>query len=189
MRETVHTPSLQSVRPSVEDQFGFAEINMLDFNDLYAGKICAALDKQHPRDLYDVKLLLENEGISDELKNTFLVYLICSPRPMAELLKPNRKSLVDAFEKEFESMTSTAVPLKDLENAREQLISTLLSMLTDFDRKFLLDIKQGTANWTNFYYPHAEKLPAVAWKLINLDKMRPEARKAAYDKLELALSF
>ena len=79
MRETVDVPTMQTVTPRVEDQFGFAEINMLDFNDLYAGKLCAALDRQHPRDLYDVKLLLENEGISEDLKNTFLVYLISSP--------------------------------------------------------------------------------------------------------------
>ncbi len=59
MRQTVHLPTMQTVTPYVEDQFGFAEINMLDFNDLYAGKLCAALDRQHPRDLYDVKLLLE----------------------------------------------------------------------------------------------------------------------------------
>ena len=187
MRETVHVPSMQTVTPSVEDQFGFAEINMLDFNDLYAGKLCAALDRQHPRDLYDVKLLLENEGISEELKNTFLVYLISHPRPMAELLKPNLKPLEDIFKKEFESMTSTPVPLEELEDAREQLISTLQNMLTDFDRKFLLSIKQGTANWDSFYYQQVEQLPAVTWKLINLNKMTPEKRKSAYIKLEQAL--
>ena len=189
MRETVHVPSMQTVTPNVEEQFGFAEINMLDFNDLYAGKLCAALDRQHPRDLYDVKLLLENEGISEELKNTFLVYLISSPRPMVELINPNRKPLVDAFEKEFESMTSTPVSLKELENTREQLIHTLQNMLTDFDREFLLEIKQGTAKWADFHYPHAEFLPAVAWKLINLDQMNPEARKSAYVKLEQAFNL
>ena len=84
-------------------------------------------------------------------------------------------------------MTSTAVSLSELENAKEQLIWSLQNMLTDFDRKFLLDIKQGTANWTDFYYPHAEELPAVAWKLINLEKMTSEARKSAYNKLEQAL--
>jgi len=107
---------------------------------------------------------------------------------MVELLKPNLKPLADSFEKEFESMTSATVSLKELKDARDQLISTLHSMLTTFDREFLLDIKRGTANWNNFYYPHAEKLPAVAWKIINLDKMTSEARKSAYEKLEQALS-
>lgn len=189
MRETVHVPSMQTVTPNVEDQFGFAEIKMLDFNDLYAGKLCAALDRQHPRDLYDVKLLLENEGISEELKNTFLVYLISSSRPMAELIKPNLKPLREVYEKEFETMTNSPVSLEELIKTREQLINTLQTMLTTFDKKFLLDVKRGTADWTNFYHSHVEQLPAVAWKLKNLDKMNTEARKAAYDKLELALSF
>jgi predicted nucleotidyltransferase component of viral defense system len=187
MRETVHVPSMQTVTSSVEEQFGFAEINMLDFNDLYAGKLCAALDRQHPRDLYDVKLLLENEGISEELKNTFLVYLISSPRPMVELIKPNLKTLQEVYEKEFETMTSSHVPLEQLVETREQLISTLNNMLTDFDKRFLLDIKRGTVDWANFYYPHVEQLPAVAWKLINLDKMKPQARNSAHNKLEQAL--
>ncbi len=187
MRETVHVPTMQTVTPNVEDQFGFAEINMLDFNDLYAGKLCAALDRQHPRDLYDVKLLLENEGISETLKNTFLVYLISSPRPMVELVKPNRKPLTEVYEKEFETMTRSHVSVEQLKETREQLINTLHKMLTDFDKEFLLDFKRGTANWANFYYPHVEQLPAVAWKLINLDKMSPQARKSAYNKLEQAL--
>ncbi|RBP51327.1 nucleotidyl transferase AbiEii/AbiGii toxin family protein [Arenicella xantha] len=187
MRETVHLPSMQTVTPSVEEQFGFAEINMLDFNDLYAGKLCAALDRQHPRDLYDVKLLLENEGISEELKNTFLVYLISSPRPMVELVKPNRKPLEEVYEKEFETMTNSQVSVEQLEETREQLISNLHNMLTDFDKEFLLDIKRGTADWANFYYPHVEQLPAVAWKLINLDKMSTEARNSSRKKLEQAL--
>jgi len=36
----------------------------LSLADLYAGKLCAALDRQHPRDLFDVRLLLDNEGIT-----------------------------------------------------------------------------------------------------------------------------
>ncbi|MGH7901443.1 MAG: nucleotidyl transferase AbiEii/AbiGii toxin family protein, partial [Thermodesulfobacteriota bacterium] len=63
-------------------------LNCLSFADLYGGKICAALDRQHPRDLFDVKLLLENEGITDEIRKAFIVYLISHPRPIVELLKP-----------------------------------------------------------------------------------------------------
>ena len=187
LRETVNLPTIQIVKPSVEDQFGFAEINMLDFNDLYAGKICAALDRQHPRDLFDVKLLLENEGITEQLKNTFLVYLISHPRPIAELLRPNRKLLTDVFEKEFDSKTSIPVTLQNLEETREQLITGIHATLTDSDRAFLLNIKQGNADWNMFHFPDAKRLPAVAWKLANLNKMSDAARKLAYQKLEKAL--
>ncbi len=188
LRETVNPPTMQIVKPSVEAQFGFAEINMLDFNDLYAGKMCAALDRQHPRDLFDVKLLLENEGITEALKNTFLVYLISHSRPMAEILNPNRKPLTNVFEKEFESMTSISVTLQDLEKTRELLINSVHAILTDFDRSFLLSVKQGNADWNKFYFPNAEQLPAVAWKLANLNKMNDSARKAAHQKLEKALN-
>ena len=67
LRGTVFDPEVMSVVPAVEDTFGFAEMQVVSFADLYAGKIVAALDRQHPRDLFDVRDLLANEGISDEL--------------------------------------------------------------------------------------------------------------------------
>lgn len=108
---------------------------------------------------------------------------------MVELIKPNLKPLREAYQREFETMTSSHVPVEQLAETREQLISTLHNMLTDLDKDFLLDIKRGNANWANFYYPHVEEMPAVAWKLINLDKMSPQARKSAYNKLEQALDL
>ena len=42
----------------------FVTANIVPFGQLYGSKICAALDRQHPRDLFDVKLLLENEGFT-----------------------------------------------------------------------------------------------------------------------------
>lgn len=47
MRGCVYEPEQRSV--SVEAAFGFAEIKVLSFADLSAGKIVAALDRQHPR--------------------------------------------------------------------------------------------------------------------------------------------
>jgi predicted nucleotidyltransferase component of viral defense system len=38
-----------------------------------AGKLHAAVDRQHPRDLFDVKLLYANAGFTDALFRTFLV--------------------------------------------------------------------------------------------------------------------
>jgi len=75
-RGCVYPPAVRSVSPRVEDEFGFAEIQVVSFPDLYAGKIVAALDRQHPRDLFDVRGLLVNEGIDDRLRKAFLVYLL-----------------------------------------------------------------------------------------------------------------
>jgi predicted nucleotidyltransferase component of viral defense system len=57
-------------------------LSTLSFADIYAGKICAALDRQHPRDLFDIKILLENEGLTDQIRQAFIVYLISHPRPI-----------------------------------------------------------------------------------------------------------
>lgn len=65
----------------------------LSLADLYGGKLCAAPDRQHPRDLFDVKLLLENEGITDQIRKAFVVYLASHNRPIHELLNPTRKDV------------------------------------------------------------------------------------------------
>lgn len=82
LRGCVYEPTLRAVSPSVEDTFGFAEMTVVSFADLYAGKIVAALDRQHPRDLFDVRDLLANEGIDERLRKAFVVYLLSHNRPM-----------------------------------------------------------------------------------------------------------
>lgn len=56
LRGCVYDPVMMSVSEATEDRFGFAAINTLNFADLYAGKIMAALDWQHPRDLFGIYL-------------------------------------------------------------------------------------------------------------------------------------
>ena len=80
LRGTVFEPEVRSVSPSVEERFGFAEMQVVALPDLYAGKIAAALDRQHPRDLFDVHFLFKNEGINDDLFRAFLVYLVSTTR-------------------------------------------------------------------------------------------------------------
>ncbi len=71
LRGCVYEPAVMRVS-QVEEQFGFAEIPVVHFADLYAGKILAALDRQHPRDLFDVRDLLANEGIDETLRKAFM---------------------------------------------------------------------------------------------------------------------
>jgi predicted nucleotidyltransferase component of viral defense system len=73
LRGCVYEAEMRSVSDAVEDAFGFAEVQMVSFADLYAGKAVAALDRQHPRDLFDIRDLLANEGIGDELRRAFIV--------------------------------------------------------------------------------------------------------------------
>lgn len=81
-RGNVFPVNLMQVLDSVQDEFGkFAAINVVSLGELYGGKICAALDRQHPRDLFDVKLLFENEGITQEIWDGFIIGLISHYKP------------------------------------------------------------------------------------------------------------
>ncbi|WP_312017819.1 nucleotidyl transferase AbiEii/AbiGii toxin family protein [Bradyrhizobium liaoningense] len=118
LRGCVFDPEMRSVLPNVEESFGFAETQVVSFSDLYAGKIVAALDRQHPRDLFDIRDLLANEGISDDLRRAFIVYLISHDRPISEVVAPRRKDIRQEFEHGFEGMTSDPVSL-DEQSPRE----------------------------------------------------------------------
>ena len=105
-RGCVFEPRVMQVAPSVEDQFGYAETQVVSFDDLYAGKIVAALDRQHPRDLFDVRDLLRKEGISTSLRQAFLAYIVSHNRPAIEVLAPTRKDIRSDFEENFLGMTT-----------------------------------------------------------------------------------
>jgi hypothetical protein len=125
LRGCVYEPETRSVSEAVESTFGFAQIPVVSFADLYAGKIVAALDRQHPRDLFDVRDLLANEGIDDDLRKAFIVYLLSHGRPMSEVLAPTRKDISDEFLRGFEGMTEHADIMLDVlvtrRSARESI--------------------------------------------------------------------
>lgn len=188
LRGCVFDPEMQSVSLKVEDAFGFAETQVVSFPDLYAGKIVAALDRQHPRDLFDVRDLLANEGISDDLRRGFIVYLISHDRPISEVLDPRRKDISKEFEQGFEGMASEPVTLDELLKAREDLIAEVCGKMPQEHREFLIGFKRGTPDWTLLGVDGAADLPAVKWKQINLDKLKPEVRQRLVAQLEAKLS-
>lgn len=173
-RGVVHDPETRAVSPAVEDTYGYAETSIVSFEDLFGGKLHAALDRQHPRDLYDVKLLYENEGLTEDLFRTFLIYIASSPRPAHELLNPNLIDLDQPFAREFEGMTRTPVGLNDLLATRRRLIADIHSRLDGHAKRFLLGLHEGAPDFSAIERPQAADLPAVRWKLLNLDKLRTE---------------
>jgi predicted nucleotidyltransferase component of viral defense system len=187
LRGSVFPPEEREVSEQVENLFGYVSMLVMSFPDVYAGKICAALDRQHPRDLFDIKLLLENEGIDEPLRKTFLAYLISHPRPIAELLSPRRKEIQAVYKTEFASMSETPVLVSELEGTREQLISTLHSGLTDKEKEFLLSFKRRSPQWDLLGLEGIQELPAIKWKLINLAKMSSDKHTQALNSLEKVL--
>lgn len=187
LRGSVYPESDRRIVARAEAELGFAEVPVVSFEDLYAGKIVAALDRQHPRDLFDTKLLLAAEGISERLFRAFLVYLISHDGSLARLVNPGLKPIRQLFEQQFADMPEEPVTLEDLERARLELIAAVRARLRDPEKEFLVSFKRGEPRWDLLAVEHAAELPAVRWKLQNLGRMGEERRRAAVAGLERAL--
>lgn len=186
-RGTVFDPELRPVAQRVEEEFGYAEMPVVSFADLFAGKLVAALDRQHPRDLFDVRNLLASEGITDDLREAFLVYLISHNRPMYEVLSGKKKDLTQEYRAGFVGMTDEPVEIADLIKAQDEMIAILIGGMPDRHKTFLLGFERGEPDWSLLHVPHASSLPAIRWRQQNLDTRTPEQRAALVDGLERAL--
>ena len=189
LRGCMFDPEIRSVSPMVERQFGFAEMRVASFPDLYAGKIVAALDRQHPRDLFDVRDLLANEGVDHALREAFVAYLVSHDRPMIELLVPNRKDIREEFDRGFSGMTDEPVSLDDLLATRELLVRTMVEEMPAQHRRFLVSLEAGQPGWTSLARPEIENLPAVQWRLRNLATLAGKRRREMADALAIALKI
>ena len=147
----------------------FCTINVVSLGQLYGGKICAALDRQHPRDLFDVKLLLENEGFTQEIKAGFLYALLSSKRPIQEILFPNFTDQSQTFVRQFEGMTLEPFTYQDFENTRIKVLEVIHRSLSTKDKDFIIGFEATEPDWTVYDF---EKYPSVQWKLQNLIKLK-----------------
>lgn len=170
-----------------EEFDAFCAISVVSMGQLYGGKICAALDRQHPRDLFDVKYLLENEGFNDAIKKGFILHLLSGNRPIHEMLQPNMIDQKAVMVNQFEGMTSEPFTYEDFEKTRTELIDTIQTSLTRNDKDFLLQFSDLNPDWSIFDF---ERFPAVQWKIQNLTKLKDdnfEKFNATYIALEKLL--
>ena len=187
LRGCVYEPTRRTVSAAVEEAFGFAEIQVVSFADLYGGKIVAALDRQHPRDFFDGHDLLANEGIDEALRRAFAVYLISHGRPMFEVLAPPRKDLAPEFTRGFDKMSDAVVTLEELIAAREALIKSIVGGMPESHRRFLVSFERGRPDWKLLGVAGVADLPAVKWRQQNLDKLSSERRVKLVSQLEKVL--
>lgn len=179
---------LPLVKTAVKE-FGMeVETSVVSMADLYGGKLVAALDRQHPRDLFDTKLLLENEGITNEIRLAFVVYLASHARPMHEVIKPTLHDKKTEFEKEFEGMTSIPFSYADFEQTRKTLIEQLNREMTASERAFLISLQEGSPDWSKLGIEGIEDLPALKWKVMNVQKMEKGKREMAVQDLKQKLN-
>ena len=159
---------------------------VLDLPELYGGKLVAAMDRQHPRDMFDVLHMLEHFGWQSPSVDCFVAYLAGHNRPVHEVLFPNRLPLEPAFSSEFSGLTVDEVALETLEQTQSRLIDELPRALTSRHREFLLSLVSAEPAWDLMPFANLQHLPAPQWKLINLrslKKRNPGRFSAQHDEL------
>jgi len=156
------------------------EIPVVSLEDVYGGKLVAAMDRQHPRDLFDVLQLFAHEGITASIRRAFVVYLASHNRPVHEVLFPSLRDIRQDFEHNFTGMTAEPVGLDALLSVRERMMRELQQGLSADERRFLLSLVAAEPEWSLLGAPHLEQLPGPRWKLQNLERLRKtNARKFA----------
>lgn len=166
------SPHMMDVADTVESEFGrFVSVNVISHAELFGGKICAALDRQHPRDLFDVHQMLENEGLTADIRMGFMASLLSHSRPIHEMIRPNFQDQETVFEAQFAGMAFTPFRYTDFEHTRERLVQEINKGWSDNDCAFLLGFKQGKPDWSLLPLENLSRMPAVQWKLLNIQKL------------------
>ena len=144
----------------------------MSLEDVYGGKLVAAMDRQHPRDLFDVMQLFMHEGITPSIRRAFVIYLASHNRPVHEVLFPSLRDVAQDYERNFKGMTTEQVELAVLLAARERMVHELQSGLDEDERHFLLSLVACRPEWQLPGIAHAEHLPGIRWKLRNLTELQ-----------------
>lgn len=191
IRGTLLPPIEMSLSPVLAKEFGREmSVTCVDKSELYAGKLCAALQRQHPRDLFDMLLFLEkDEGLTRNFIDVFIVYLISQGKPINEMLNPNTHDITDLYNNQFQGMARTDVSLESLCEVQATLPGSIQDILTEQDREFLIGFKNKKPDWSLMQYQNAKDLPAVRWKQFNLGKMDAKKHQLAVEKLAQVLGI
>ncbi len=191
LRGTVHPIRSTSLTAKAKETLlADLELPVVSLEDLYGGKLVAALDRQHPRDLFDVMQLFLHEGITPEIRRSFVVYLASHNRPIHEVLFPNLRDISGDYDNTFRGMTAEPVELAALLSARERMVTELQAGLDANEREFLLSLARNEPNWALLGIGHLEQLPGVRWKLRNLEQLaraNPKKLQAQAQDLERLL--
>jgi predicted nucleotidyltransferase component of viral defense system len=170
----------------------FCEAKIVSVSQLYGGKISAALDRQHPRDLFDIKLMFDKiTGFSD-IRKGFLYSILGGDRPIVESLMPNRTDQRETLARQFAGMTDIPFTYSDFGETREKLVEFINSNLTDEDKAFLFDFEAGNPLSRHIEYQEFLQFPSVQWKQLNISKLKsvnPAKHKQGIEKLAKCLAL
>lgn len=156
-----------------QEEFGmYCKARIVPMEQLYGGKIAAAISRQHPRDLFDYNDM-ESDKI-DHLKYGFMFALLGSDKPFIESLYPNPINQQEALENQFRGMTDIPFTYENYETARKQLIAFVNSMLSEEDKAFLVSFEEGDPQWEKSAYSDFRDFPSVQWKSLNVNKLKTQ---------------
>ena len=148
-----------------------AEMQVLSFQELYGGKVCAALDRQHPRDLFDMAQFYKAHLLK-EIKEGFLVLALGHNRPLHELLAPIVQDQAATFEQQFAGMAEEPFSYDEHQATLVRLAKDVLALFDGEDRRRLLDFVSLSDGPGAFGIPNFDDLPAIRWKRRNLELLK-----------------
>ncbi len=187
IRGTVHPTKTMALTAAASDALmADLELPLLSPEDIYGGKLVAAMDRQHPRDLFDVMELFAHGGITPEIRRAFVVYLASHNRTLHEVLFPTPKDIRLAYEGSFAGMTTEPVTMEALLETRDRLFQELPAALDANEREFLRTLVHVEPDWALLGIAHLKELPAIRWRLQNLEKLartNPDRLRALADAL------
>jgi len=171
-----------------QEEFGmYCKARIVPIEQLYGGKIAAALGRQHPRDLFDYNYM-ESDKI-DRLKRGFMFALLGSDKPFIESLAPHVINQQEALENQFRGMTDIPFTYENYETARKQLIAFVNTMLIEADQAFLVSFEEGDPQWKKSTYSDFRDFPSVQWKLLNIKKLKTQNLEKHSRELKRLLNF
>ena len=176
-RETLYPTQVRPVQPQAVPTFGKTSLPLLSFSETCAGKFNAALTRQHPRDLFDVGVILEHAEISPETRTAFAVNLITQPRPFAHMLNPRLKAIPPEALEILTRMTTQPFRALTLPDNLITLQDTLCRRMPAAHQEFLLSFTHGTPDWSLLEVPHAARLPAVRWREQQMSQFTVDRRQ------------
>lgn len=177
-------PSRQSnLHPAAQDMFAtHVTARLLAEEEVYAGKAVAALDRQHPRDLFDVWVRNQSGGYTSSDLDVFAIYLAGHKRPPHEVLAGRDKPLEDLYVSSLVGMVASGMPsVEELDRTRRHLRVDVLDRMSSDARVFLLSFFELAPIWSALPFTGLDQLPALQWKQHNLEKFRRQ-RPADYER-------
>lgn len=147
----------------------YCEIQTVSRPQLYGGKLVAALDRQHPRDIFDCWQMLRTIGYTADIHQGFLFCLLSSKRPFHELLAPRFIDQPSELFAQFQGMTDVPFTYSLFEEVRSEILIKIHQSFSKDDKEFLLSFASGNPVWDNHTWAG---FPGIQWKLLNINSLK-----------------